>query len=341
TAAASRRATALAQVQADQRKDGKKLSVWLTLPLSPTGLRADGTAAIASMLQAKVDLAGVNVMAMEYGDSRPSSQSFVSASMAGLDGAATQVRTAYRRVGVTLNVPQSYAKLGLTPMIGQNDTPADVLDTAGAEQLFSQANSRGIARFSMWSLNRDSQCAGNLDPKVSDNHCSGVNQTALQFSAVFDQVPGRATPAGQASANDLGGRSPVVTDTAGGPYDEWRQHREYDTGDRAIWQGEVYVAKWWNVGDVPNAPVVHDWNSPWRLVGPVLPNDTKPAPPSTLAPHTYPAWSLKGDYLPGDRVMRNGVGYQAKWWTRGDDPDADVDNAWQTPWEQIDSSSNN
>jgi chitinase len=40
-------------------------------------------------------------------------------------------------------------------------------------------------------------------------------------------------------------------------------------------------------------------------------------------------------YYPGDRVQLQGTGYRAKWWTRGDDPAADVDNAWQSPWETV------
>src|SRR5690606_10615922 len=73
--AAKRRAQALAQLQAKRRSQGKSLAVWLTLPVAPQGLTPQGTDAVAIMLAEGVDLAGVNVMTMDYGDSKPQKQS--------------------------------------------------------------------------------------------------------------------------------------------------------------------------------------------------------------------------------------------------------------------------
>lgn len=339
----ARRATAIKAVQDERTKAGKRLDVWLTLPVAPTGLAADGVAAVDAMLAAEVRLAGVNVMTMDYGGSRPADQSFVSASVAALDASATQVRTAYRRAGVRLSREQSYAKLGMTPMIGQNDVTDDVLSTKDARRLFDQATGRGVRRISMWSLNRDQPCGANVAASVADNRCSGVDQEPLEFSRIFDAVGGRATPADDRAGADADADQPSregwqpasVDDPAHAPYAYWRPRREYDLGTKVVWRGEVYEAKWWNVGSQPDAPVAHEWDSPWRVVGPVLPTDAPPAGPPTLPAGTYPEWKATTAYLPGQRVEELGVGYRAKWWTQGEDPSADVDNDWQTPWEVV------
>ncbi len=41
--------------------------MWLTLPVSPNGLTADGLRVVDQMLSAGVDLAGVNGMTMDFG----------------------------------------------------------------------------------------------------------------------------------------------------------------------------------------------------------------------------------------------------------------------------------
>jgi chitinase len=53
----------------------------------------------------------------------------------------------------------------------------------------------------------------------------------------------------------------------------------------------------------------------------------------------YPQWRRRREYDTGAHVVWGNVVYEAKWGTRGDDPKADPDNVWETPWELIDSSS--
>jgi chitinase len=37
----------------------------------------------------------------------------------------------------------------------------------------------------------------------------------------------------------------------------------------------------------------------------------------------------------GNRVQVNGLGFEAKWWTRGERPDPDVAQPWDSPWEPL------
>lgn len=60
----------------------------------------------------------------------------------------------------------------------------------------------------------------------------------------------------------------------------------------------------------------------WCAVG-VMPCGDVPPPP----PCTVPAWSASKVYLGGDRASAAGKIYEAKWWTRGQEPDAGT-NPW-------------
>jgi chitinase len=375
-ASLARRAKAIATIQAERRAKGGKLNVWLTLPMAPDGLPQEALAAVDGMLDAKVDLAGVNVMTMDYGASRPAAVDFVTASLAGIDATARQLTTSYERVGVTFAPGKVFAKVGVTPMIGQNDDPGDRLDTEGARRLLAEAGHRGVSRFSMWSLNRDAKCGGNVDVAIASNTCSGVDQSLLQFSSIFSASsspptkvkpaettgPGQPAAAGEAKPStsaatpptprvtaptagvtlpiaggtaSAGALVPAAGDSNARPYPEWRSRREYDVNARVVWRGMVYEAKWWNKLAQPDASVAKAWDSPWRALGPVLASDISPTPAPPLAPGTYPEWNQDKVYDKGDRVQFKGAGYRAKWWTRGDEPGADVDNIWDTPWEAL------
>lgn len=337
-AASARRATAVAQLQAERRKAGRPLDVWVTLPVAPTGLEPEAVSAVDALLKGKVDLAGVNVMTMDYGASRRTSVTFVKASEQALDATAKQVAAAYRRNGQVLDEAGVWAKVGMTPMIGQNDTAADRLDVEGAKQLVKSARTRGVRRVSMWSLNRDVQCGGNIDAAITNDSCSGVKQDRLQFSRIFATSTSRAAASASAATTASSGRTTATTPAAPSgvlPYAEWRKRREYEAGAKATWRGVVYEAKWWTSGDQPDAPVDNPWDSPWRVIGPVLPNEAVPPTSTTLPSGTCPAWDEGTVYYPGDRVQYGGACFKAKWWTRGDNPTADVDNAWENPWTPV------
>ena len=71
------------------------------------------------------------------------------------------------------------------------------------------------------------------------------------------------------------------------------------------------------------------------LIGPVLPGD-HPVPTPTLPAGSYPIWSAKQVYPAGSRVMLDGVGFQAKYWTQGDEPGAAPQSPNEaSPWQVI------
>ncbi|MEN2740447.1 carbohydrate-binding protein [Microbacterium sp. X-17] len=326
-----RRAVTIAAVQKQMRAEGKPLAVWLTLPVSPSGLTADGQQAVTQMLQSGVDLAGVNAMTMDYGTNL-GGQSMAQVSISALRATERQLSALYQQAGTSLTDATVWAKLGATPMIGQNDVSGEVFTIDDAQQLNSFAQSQHLGRMSMWSLNRDRACGTNYaDPTVVSNQCSGVDQGDTTFAQTLQ--PGfTAPPDASADKTTTPEASPVVTDNPStSPYPIWSADATYLSGAKVVWKGNVYQAKWWTRGDNPDSPLANADSWPWKLIGPVLPGET-PYPQPTLAPGTYPAWDPQTVYTAGNRIMFQGVPYEAKWWTRGDNPAAQSTNPDGSPW---------
>jgi chitinase len=185
---------------------------------------------------------------------------------------------------------------------------------------------------SMWSLNRDARCGAQFDEGLVSTSCSGVEQKPLAFTYVFGQLPGRAGRA--ATARTRVTQVAVRDDPATSPYPIWLEHKVYEQGDKVTWHRNVYETKWWSQTNVPDEPVAHEWDTPWRFLGPVLPGD-HPRPVLKLPKGAFPAWSAERVYVKGDRVQLDGVGYEASWWTRAERPDPNLEQPWDSPWQPL------
>jgi len=336
SSAATRRAVAIAKLQLLRRSEGKHLAVWVTLPVTPQGLTQAGTNAIAVLLSNKVDLAGVNIMTMDFGSSLPAGQSMLSGAISALSQTQHQLGILYQRQGVYLNSATLWSKLGVTPMIGQNDDYNEVFSLSDARGLNQFALSHGVGRMSMWSANRDLTCGSNyVDLKVVSDSCSGINQNGVSFESVLGNgFDGNITlSAGLITTSNqkLAEQQQIPDNPATSPYQIWSPSGSYLEGTKVVWYHNIYQAKWWTQGDVPNDPVLQSWQTPWQLIGPVLPGE-KPIPQPTLPPGTYPNWSGTAIYNTGQRILFNGVPFQAKWWTQGDSPAAASSDAAGSPW---------
>ena len=155
TQAGARRAVAIATLQKERHKAGKKLAVWVTLPVTPQGLTQQGTNAVSQLLKHGVDLSGVNVMTMDYGSSLTKGSNMLTASISALTQTQRQLGILYQRAGIYLNNATLWSKIGATPMIGQNDYYNEVFTLADAQGLNQFALQNGLGRMSMWSANRD------------------------------------------------------------------------------------------------------------------------------------------------------------------------------------------
>ena len=195
TASLDRRSAAVAALQQERRKAGNDLSVWLTLPADPHGMTAAGNDAVRRMMTAGTDLAGVNVMTMDYGGSKLPGRSMYENAVAAAEATHVQLGSLYRDAGNELGSETVWRKIGLTPMIGQNDVVDEVFTLQDAQELSAYADTKGVGRLSMWSLNRDRTCSSNYPDvkKVSDG-CSGVDQDDSSFATLLGAGVGPPRP---------------------------------------------------------------------------------------------------------------------------------------------------
>jgi chitinase len=333
TDALERRATALAALQEELAADDQDLDVWLTLPVAIDGLTAEGLAAVETTLRGGVDLLGVNVMTMNYASADAPTEDMLAASQDAVDATARQVDTIYEQMGVDLNATQRWAKIGATPMIGQNDIDGETFTLDDAEQFTSYARDRGLGRVSMWSLNRDHECADTFsDVIVHSNTCSGVAQEPLAFSKLFSSsLPGSAPDAPETDSVRIPDAAPEVEDPADSPFPVWRPSAQYAEGYKVVWRGNVYQAKWFNQGVDPTTQRTNEWDSPWALIGPVQPGDTAPTI-TTVPPGSVPVWDPETLYQKGATVAFDGLPYQARWSTEGDAPSTLFPVGPDSPW---------
>jgi chitinase len=336
-AANLRRAQAIKTVQDDARAHKRHLAVWLTLPVTPQGLNPSALAVVHTMLAQKVDLAGVNVMAMDFGE--PSAgRNMLRAVTSSMTATRAQLAAVYGRSGARLSTASLWAKLGVTVMIGQNDVAGERLSVSDARTITGFAASHGMARVSMWSLNRDTQCGVTFAVVgTHSNFCSGVAQKPLQFTKTFARLRGaaRAKAAAVTVPDTLPeAKSTTVDDPAKSPYPIWQPEQPYREGYKVVWHQAVYIAKWYSQGQTPDSQNVVAGNAPWRLIGPVLATDRAPVIPKLRA-GTYPAWSPSRVFKAGARVLHHGLPYQASWYTNGDAPGATSDGGTLSPWKAL------
>lgn len=327
TAGTQRRAEALAT----DTKKGAPLAaahIWLTLPGSLQGLGTSALAQVASLLARHVPLAGINVMAMNYGSAVPDMTSAIEGTVR---DTAAQVQKLANQYGDGLTGANLWAHLGVTVMIGQNDSMGESVTLDDAQSLEGFAQSNHLARLSIWSLNRDAPCgtSSGAENGVLSTSCSGVTEGVLGFSDVFAHLKGTMST----TTNVAGPPLKLDTNPADAPYPEWQPTAVYVEGYKVVRSGYVYQARWYNTGVDPSA-TTDPWTTPWVLLGPVLQGDHAPTT-TTVPAGTYPEWTESGVYSAGDKVLYRGEPYVAKWYNVGARPSTALVDAAASPWRPL------
>jgi len=168
-ASIDRRSKALAMVQ--KQNPGVKVS--LTLPVLPTGLTADGLNVVKSAKAAGVAMDVVNIMAMDFGTAESDMGARVIQS-------AQSTEKQLKTVFTGLSDAQAFKMLGVTPMLGVNDTQTEVFSVANAKAVVNFANQQHVGYLGYWEQSRDANaCNGALF------QCTNVPQKAFDFAKVF------------------------------------------------------------------------------------------------------------------------------------------------------------
>ena len=181
-ASVARRWQAVAGLQKDLAAVGRSIDVWVTLPVLPQGMTIDGVAVVKSAVTNGVTLAGVNVMAMDYG-SGPAPNPQGKMGDYAIQAAASTFAQLQGVYGTTKTEAQLWRMIGITPMIGVNDITSEVFDQTEAREVAAYAQQRKIGMLGFWSMNRDT--ASTKASGRAANTDSGIVQSAFEFSKIF------------------------------------------------------------------------------------------------------------------------------------------------------------
>lgn len=332
TASRERRVEAIATLQEEYGEEWTP--VWLTLPVGPEGLTADGVAVVKEFLHAGVDIAGVNAMTMNY-SSELSAQDMGQQVIDSLEATHRQVMAIYADDGQPLGTHTAWRKIGATPMIGQNNVASDIFTLDDARELRNFAGDVGLGRMSLWSANRDRTCANAYaDGHIMSDSCSGIDQGAETFAGILGN--GFTGSPASTVAEDTDSLRPedIVDDPETSPYPIWSATSSYPAESRVVWRQNVYVSQWWNSAIQPDDPALSAADNPWQLIGPVLPGES-PLPLLELPEGHYATWDPDVEYRRGDRVIFDTVAYEAQWWTVGENPASGQADPGSSPWRAL------
>jgi chitinase len=331
-AANTRRAMAVALAQHRIAAGGGQLRVWLTLPVASTGLTAAGIDVVRSMLAARAQLSGVNVLAMDFAVTHAVRTNMIGTVETALMRTHDQLAALDQRAGLDSGSAAVWSQIGVTVMIGQNDLAHEVFTVSDARSLAGFVEVHRVAQISIWSLNRDSECGSVFgEVGVVSNMCSGVSQTPLEFTHIFSRLPGTVTADTRATPVIPRITATAVDNPATSPDPVWQSTAAYPAGYTVVWHHAIYQAMWFAEGQAPDTPVSSAGQSPWLLLGPVLPGEPA-AKPRLLASGVRHAWSITTAYRAGDRVLYSGLPFEAKWYSQGVAPDTNLPESSQSPW---------
>jgi hypothetical protein len=157
------------------KKAHPELTISYTLPVRPHGVpKGNGLEVLETARADGYSPDIVNFMTMDYFyDPGVPGGDMAKLSIRALDNAARQMTA----MGIT-------SKLGVIPMIGQNDNPFEIFSLADAKALRTYADSKpDIIRLAIWSVERDNGgCAGKRE---ATDTCSGVEQAPWAYSTLF------------------------------------------------------------------------------------------------------------------------------------------------------------
>ena len=167
-----RRNTALAALQAAN----PGLTISFTLPSATTGLLSDSLGLLNNAVSHGVNFNVVNLMTMDYGsaDSNMGQESI---------NAANGLHAELQNIFPSKSSSQLWSMVGITPMIGQNDSQGEIFSLSNAQQVLTFAQQNTIGELAFWEVPRDNgNCAGST---TASPGCSGISQSTYAFTNTF------------------------------------------------------------------------------------------------------------------------------------------------------------
>ncbi|WP_263103723.1 chitinase [Kitasatospora sp. DSM 101779] len=148
----------------------------------------------------------------------------------------------------------AYAHEGVSLMNGRTDA-AEYFKQADFQTVLDFATAHKLARYTYWSVNRDRQCAGTVDPGLSGS-CSSVAQNDWDFTKFTVKFAGATPPTSTPTATPTSSTSPTSSASPTGKpgtctLPAWNASTVYTNGNKVSYQGHNYHAKWWTQNEIP------------------------------------------------------------------------------------------
>jgi chitinase len=143
---------------------------------SPNSLSSLGTEVVNTIKSVGLTKYTINLMTMDFGSTTASNCTIVGGVCEMAQSAIAAVENLHGFFGIP------YANIEVTPMIGGNDTQADVFTIADVSTLSAYAAQKGLAGIHYWSFDRDTDCP----PGSSSATCNSYGTAGrLGFTTTF------------------------------------------------------------------------------------------------------------------------------------------------------------
>ncbi|KAJ3155545.1 hypothetical protein HDU89_006511 [Geranomyces variabilis] len=200
TAANDRRNQAITALQAAN----PGLKVGFTVAVMPNGVDTTVLALLKSAAKYNTKIDVLNIMAMDYG---PGAAPNGGTGMG--DYAIAAAKETYSQLQAA---GFSDTKVGVTPMIGQNDVQGEIFRLADAKALVAWASGQSwVGEIAMWSVNRDTSVQGALYAS------SQITQDDYDFCNIFKAFNKGGVSTGQLPPSTSGGSTTGASGTTSKP----------------------------------------------------------------------------------------------------------------------------
>ncbi|WDV46707.1 chitinase [Clostridiaceae bacterium M8S5] len=254
TASLIRNFRALKQLQESLFVERYSLSIWITLPVLPSGLTSDGLQVVQHALDQDLMIRGYNIKTMNFG--KKAAPSIVDKmGQYSIQAAAIlhkQLKKIYQDNQFSHSDQQLWGMIGITPMIGVNDVPTEKFYISDAKIVMDFARQNKLGIISMWSLNRDHPCYSGPSETVYGS-CSSIEQTDYEFCKLFNDY--NHSPDFQTGKGPNRRKSEDIR--------RWSKDREYVLGDKVTYRGLLFEATRYSKGEAPSK----DGSGSWKVLG--------------------------------------------------------------------------
>ncbi|MBL4998668.1 chitinase [Enterococcus xinjiangensis] len=274
------------------------------------------------------NLTNINLMTMCYGSSVPD---YAQGSLDAVDNTMVQLKEYYQRfMGTTLTTEQAYAKLGTTPSIGFESEAHPYFTATMFNRVVQHAKERNIGMVSYWSMNRDSKVDGGQGQVNNRYEFLNVAQRFTDDTPLPEDKEKPTIPE-NFKAELVTSRRAALSWSPATDNDFIEKYNLRLIGNEEVVERSTIDTRYTFENLKENTTYTVELTAEDRS-GNI--SDKTTLTFTTLADNEseYPVWNPEKVYMAGDRVVYEGIIYEAKYWTQNNNPSESGE--WG-PWRQI------